>query len=179
MSGGSDGGPHLTVTIPRGSPIDLTLEVSMGRSDVDLGGLTLGEVSVNATMGEHRIDFQEPVVEGMRRLRLTTSMGNVEIDHLGNARANTISASGNMGNMRADLGGAWLPGEAADLTFEQSMGELTVRVPAHVRLDADVRSSEGGTQNPQQEIRQPDDPDAPVLRLRVTSSMGNTRVIQY
>ena len=171
--------PQLTITIPRAAPIDLSLQVGMGRSDVDLGGLSLGEVSVNAAMGEHRIDFREPVAEAIRHLRLSASMGNVSVDHLGNARAATVTTTGNMGNLTADLGGAWEPGSTADLTFEQSMGELTVRVPSDVRVDADVRSSDrdGGARPP--DIKQPDDPKAPTLHLRVTTSMGNSRVIQY
>jgi hypothetical protein len=178
---GGDAGdaPKLTVIIPRGSPIDLDLQMTMGRSEVDLGGLTLGEVSLNASMGEHRIDFHEPVVEGVRRLHINTSMGNVVIENLGNARADAINATGSMGNMTASLGGAWPPGATANLTFEQSMGELTLRVPSSVRLDASVTDSQGATTNRPEDVKPPDDPNAPTLRLRVKSSMGETRVIRY
>jgi hypothetical protein len=172
------GRPKLTVTIPRNAKIDLSLQMNMGRSEVDLGGLTLGEVSVNATMGEHRIDFREPVAESVRELRFNTSMGNVIIDNLGNARAQSITASGSMGNVTATLGGAWPPGEEADVRFEQSMGELTVRVPSNIRVDADVRSSQGESSRAPV-LKQPDDPQAPALRLRVTTSMGEARVVQY
>jgi hypothetical protein len=135
-------------------------------------------VQVNASMGEHRIDFQEPVVEGIRSLRLNASMGNVIVDNLGNARAETISTSGSMGNLTANLGGAWPSGGTSNVTFEQSMGELTVRVPSNIRVDADIRNSSNQNARPP-ELKQPDDPNAPTLRLRVTTSMGNSRVIQY
>lgn len=178
--GDGDGNrPRLTVTIPRGMPLDLDLTTSMGRSQVDLGGLTLREVSVNAAMGEHRLDFQEPVVEGMRELRLSNSMGNLNLENLGNARANTITASGSMGNVVANLGGAWTPGAEVNVNFEQSMGELTLRVPSNVRLEADVRESgkEGASRPP--DATPPDDPKAPTLRLKVNSSMGETRIVRY
>ena len=112
IGSGDDDGPELTVTLPRGTLIDLTLQLTMGKSEIDLGGLTLGEVDLNASMGEHRIDFREPVVETMRELRLNASMGNVVIDHLGNAHAETISGHGSMGNVTANLAGAWAPGVA-------------------------------------------------------------------
>ena len=177
-SGGEDE-PELTVTIPRGTPIDLTLQMSMGRSEVDLGGLTLGDVSISAAMGEHKLDFREPVVENVRELHLSNSMGNLSIEHIGNARPENISASGSMGNVTADLAGAWSPGSEANLRFEQSMGDVTVRVPSNVRVDADVRSGRGeGETNRTPALKQPDDPKAPMLRLFVTSSMGNARVIQ-
>jgi len=171
--------PELTVTLPRGIPIDLTLDLTMGKSEIDLGGLTLSEVDLNASMGEHRIDFREPVVETMRELRLNTSMGNVVFEHLGNARAETISGHGSMGNVTANLAGAWAPGSSTDLRFEQSMGDLTVRVPSNVKVDADVRNNQGDQERQQQPtLKQPDDPNAPTLRLRVNSSMGNARVVQ-
>lgn len=178
--GDGDGNrPRLTVTIPRGMPLDLDLTTSMGRSEVDLGGLTLRDVSVNAAMGEHRLDFQEPVVEGVRELRLSNSMGNLNLENLGNARANTITASGSMGNVIANLGGAWMPGAEANLTFEQSMGELTLRVPSSVRLEADVRESGGERRNGPPDVPPPDDPKVPTLRLKVNSSMGETRIVRY
>jgi hypothetical protein len=171
--------PRLTVTIPRGLLLDLDLTTSMGRSEVDLGGLTLRDVSVNAAMGEHRLNFQEPVVEGVRELRLSNSMGNLNLESLGNARANTVTASGNMGNFVANLGGAWTPGSEVNLSFEQSMGELTLRVPSDVRLEADVRESgkEGSSRPP--DVNPPADPTAPTLRLKVNSSMGETRIVRY
>ena len=176
--GSDDDGPELTVTLPRGTLIDLTLQLTMGKSEIDLGGLTLGEVDLNASMGEHTIDFREPVVETMRELRLNASMGNVVIDHLGNAHAETISGHGSMGNVTANLAGAWTPGSSTDLRFEQSMGDLTVRVPSNVRVDADVRSNQGEPNRQQPTLKQPDDPNAPTLHLRVNSSMGNARVVQ-
>ena len=182
VGGGGSGYPsRLTLTIPRGSPIDLNLQMTMGKSDVDLGGLTLGEVSVNAAMGEHVLDFHDPVVEGLRELRITTSMGNLKLENLGNAHADTIHASGNMGEGTANLGGAWPAGSTSSLTFEQSMGELTLRVPTNIRLDSDVRSSQGGetTSKTAQDAPLPDAPDAPTLRLRVNSSMAEARVIRY
>jgi hypothetical protein len=178
IGSGDDDGPELTVTLPRGTLIDLTLQLTMGKSEIDLGGLTLGEVDLNASMGEHRIDFREPVVETMRELRLNASMGNVVIDHLGNAHAETISGHGSMGNVTANLAGAWTPGSSTDFRFEQSMGDLTVRVPSNVRVDADVRSNQGEEKRQQPTLKQPDDPNAPTLRLRVNSSMGNARVVQ-
>jgi len=179
IGNGNEDGPELTITIPRGTPIDLTLEVSVGRSQIDLGGLTLGDVNVTATMGEHRLDFREPVVKNVRELRFSNSMGNLSLEHIGNARPETINATGSMGNVTADLAGAWSPGSESNLRFDQSMGDLTVRVPSNVRVNADVRSSQGGeSTNRTPALKQSDDPKAPTLRLHVTSSMGNARVLQ-
>jgi hypothetical protein len=182
FGGADDSGdrPQLTVLIPPAIPMDLTLRVSMGESRIDLGGLALGDVEVDASMGEHRLDFGQPVAGSVRRLRLDTSMGNMSVENLGNARPQAVETDGSMGNLTADLGGAWAPGSDAALSFTQSMGELTLRVPSDIRLETDFRNAEGRrAERPAADAEGSTDPNAPLLRLRVTSSMGETRVVRY
>ena len=179
IGNGSGNRPELTVIIPSGEEMDLSLRVSMGESRIDLGGLTLRDLDLDMSMGEHRIDFQSPVVEPLRRIRLTASMGNLDVENLGNARPEAIEGSGSMGNLTADLGGAWDPGSAASVTFAHSMGELTLRVPESVKLDAEIRESNAEARPRPSDTAQTDDPNAPVIKLRVSSSMGETRVVRY
>ena len=178
MGDGDSNRPELTVVIPEGAPMDLVLRLSMGESRVELGGLMLRDLDVDVSMGEHRIDFQTPVVEGLRRVRLNGSMGNINVENLGNARPQAIEGSGSMGNLIADLGGAWEPGSQAQMSFSHSMGELTLRVPTSVRLETDVRDGDGERRSTG-DTPQPDDPKAPVVKVRVSTSMGETRVVRY
>jgi hypothetical protein len=171
--------PRLTLLIPPAVPIDLSLSVSMGESRIDLGGLTLNDLGLDLSMGNHEVDFREPVVDGVTRLRLNTRMGNVRIENLGNARAKSVDASGSMGNLTADLGGEWKPGSEAELSFTQSMGQVRVSVPTNVRLQADVRDAEGKTRKVEPDGDETKDPKAPVIRVRVSTSMGEGRVTRY
>ena len=171
--------PKLTLLIPVGVPINLSLNVSMGESRIDLGGLTLSDLGLDLSMGNHEVDFRQPVVDGMTRFRLNARMGNVRVENLGNARAKSVDASSSMGNLTADLGGEWKPGSEAELSFTQSMGEVRVNVPNKVRLQADVRDAEGKTQNIGPDADETKDPKAPVLKVRVSSSMGEGRVTRY
>ena len=177
--GGSGGRPDVTVLIPEGVPIDLSLRVSLGESRIDLGGLNLRELGLDLSMGNHQVDFRTPVVVALRRVRLNARMGNVSVDNLGNARAQAIDSSGSMGNLTADLGGAWQPGAGAELSFTHSMGELTLNVPTKVRLETDYIISQGQTTSRPAVAEETDDPKAPVLRLRVSTSMGEGRIIRY
>jgi hypothetical protein len=179
FGGDSGGRPELTVIIPQGSPMDLSLRVAMGESRIDLGGLTLRELELAVSMGEHRIDFAQPLVEGPRRVRLDASMGDVRVENLGNTRALSVETTTSMGSLTADLGGAWEPGGDAALSFSQSMGELTLRVPSAVRLETDFRNSEGQSENRPAEATTDPDPKAPLLKLRVQTSMGESRVVRY
>jgi hypothetical protein len=171
--------PRLTLLIPPAVPIELSLNVSMGESRIDLGGLTLSELGLDLAMGNHEVDFSAPVVDGMTRLRLSARMGNVRVENLGNARARSVDASGSMGNLTADLGGDWRQGSEAELSFTQSMGQVRVDVPTNVRLEADVRDAEGKTQSVPADADETTDPKAPVIRLRVSTSMGEGRVARY
>jgi len=171
--------PRLTLLIPQAVPIELSLNVSMGDSRIDLGGLTLSDLGLDLSMGNHEVDFREPVVDGVTRLRLNTRMGNVRVQNLGNARAKSVDASGSMGNLTADLGGEWRPGSEAELSFTQSMGQVRVNVPTRVRLQADVRDSEGKKQSVPVDDDETKDPKAPVIKVRVSSSMGEASVTRY
>jgi hypothetical protein len=174
-----DNRPRLTLLIPPAVPIDLSLNVSMGESRIDLGGLTLSDLGLDLSMGNHEVDFRQPVVDGLTRLRLNARMGNVRIENLGNARAKSVDASGSMGNLTADLGGEWKPGSEAELSFTQSMGEVRVNVPTNVRLQADVRNGDGKARNIEPDGDETKDPKAPVIKVRVSTSMGEGRVTRY
>ena len=86
-----------------------------------------------------------------------------------------------MGNITADLGGAWESGSTPELMFTQSMGELWLNVSSgvDVRLDADVRNGNQSATQPDTAGAETAGPEAPVLKLRVSSSMGNTRINRY
>jgi hypothetical protein len=178
-SGGFDDRPEVTVLVPEGQPIDLSLRVAMGESRIDLGGLTLRDLGLDLSMGNHDVDFTKPVVEGLRRVSVSAHMGNVSIDNLGSAGAQSIDGTGSMGNLTADLGGTWPPGTDADVSFTQSMGELRLSVPSKVRLEASVTSSNPDRSERQVDENETTDPDAPRVRLRVSTSMGNSRINRY
>ena len=177
-NGNDEDQPRLTLLIPPGVLIDLSLNVSMGESRIDLGGLTLSDLGLDLSMGNHEVDFREPVVAGLRNIRLNARMGNVSVENLGNSGARSVDASGSMGNVTADLGGAWQPGSESEMSFTQSMGEVRLKVPTKVRLHADVRDASGKT-GTVPDADESTDPKAPVIKVRVSTSMGEGRVTRY
>ncbi len=171
---------RLTVLIPAGRPIALTLDVSRGESRIDLGGLTLTDLDADLSMGDHRLGFGEPLAEELQRLRVSGGMGNIELAQLGNARARELRVSSRMGNFTVDLGGKWATDNVSDLEVSHSMGDLRLRIPNSVRVTPDSRSSatmgESGRIERGEETA---DPDAPALRLDLSTTMGGTRIIRY
>ncbi len=178
--GGHDGAHNaLTVTIPREVPIDLRLRLRMGETRTDLGGLILTGLDAELSMGEHRLDFSEPLAGRPHRIRVAGGMGEVRLERFGNAGPRELDVEGRMGSLTVDLGGDW-PGDAvADLTVDNSMGELRLHVPDTVRIasDSDVSNMLGASGG----IPAADEAagEAPLVRLHLTNSMGETRIRRY
>ena len=177
---GSRGAPNaLTITIPAEVQIALTLKLSAAESRIDLGGLSLTDLEADLAMGEHLLDFSEPLAGAPRRVRVDGSMGLVRLERLGNARAMEMEVEGSMGSLSADLGGDWPRDAVPDLTLSHSMGELRIAIPAAVRIapDSDISAVLGETDR----IERADDTggEAPVVRLHLSTSMGETRVRRY
>lgn len=169
----------LTITIPVEVPIGLTLKLSAAESRIDLGGLTLTELEADLAMGEHLLDFSEPLAGAPRRVRVDGSMGLVRLERLGNARATELEVDGSMGSLTADLGGDWPRDVVSDLTLSHSMGELRLAIPTGVRIapDSDISAALGDADR----IERGDDTagEAPVVRLHLSTSMGEMRVRRY
>lgn len=181
VSGQGSGETRLTLRIPEDLPVDLSLRIGLGEARVDLGGLTLTGLRTELTMGNHELDFSRPVARDVDEIDLEFNMGNVTVANLGNARAARIEADGRMGSLVADLGGEWRPGSVTELTFTQSMGEARFRVPKSVRLmAATTESGPGGPDEPSRvEEDEPARPDAPVVKLNMRTSMGDSRISRY
>ena len=182
--GSALGGHHgahnaLTVTLPEGVPIALTLALRAGESRTDLGGLTLTGLDAEMVMGEHRLDFSEPLAGRPHSVRVEGGMGEVRLERVGNAGPRELEVSGRMGSLTVDLGGEW-PGDAvADLTLDNTMGELRLNVPDTVRIASDsdvsnVLGAAGGIPTANGA-----DDELPLLRLHVSNSMGETRIRRY
>jgi hypothetical protein len=84
-----------------------------------------------------------------------------------------------MGSLNADLGGAWRPGSDVPLSFTHSMGELRLSVPRTVRLETSIVNSQDQRERRDEPADETADPDAPLLKLRITTSMGESRVTRY
>ena len=171
------GRPTINVMIPEGVPMDLSLRVGLGESSIDLGGLSLRELTLDASMGNHRVDFRQPLASELDRVNLVARMGNISIGNLGNVRAKSIDAAGSMGNLIVDMGGDWKPGTESDVSVSHSMGELTVRVPRGIRLQ--TSGTAPGDNQGRPDAADETKADAPTLRLRLNTSMGDSRISRY
>jgi hypothetical protein len=167
---------RLRLQIPVDHPLSIEGKLSMGQSDVDLGGLALDCVKLELSTGEHRLSFHQPTPQPLSLLELDSSMGELTVIGAGNASPRRIEVRHGMGELVLDLTGQWRADGDVDLRF--SMGDSRVDLPradeaaaivekAHVSLgDRSVFDTPIG-QLPA---------GLPKVRVRASGGMGELRI---
>ena len=112
--------------------VDLTLDIALGAVDADLelGGLSLSQLSMQAGASQAVIRFSQPNRSRCRGAEITAGAAEVTVLGLGNSRCDRIDFEGGMGKVTLDFGGAWSSSSRA--TVRMAMGELTLRLPRRV-----------------------------------------------
>jgi hypothetical protein len=119
--------------------VDLDLDVTLGAVDADLelGGLSLSALTVQAGASQAVVRFSQPNRSRCRSAEITTGAAELTIVGLGNSRCDRIDFEGGMGKVTLDFGGTWTSSSRAEI--KMAVGELTLRLPrrAGVRLTLD------------------------------------------
>ena len=170
---GSEGQENsITLILPQGVPMRLTGDIGIGESNLDLGGLWLTQVDLGLGIGEHSVNFDEPLLYPMEDLRLSSSIGEVKVRRIGNASPSKVLLEHSLGEVSYDLRGAWLVDSEVDVAC--GIGECKVRLPGgDVNVDL-VRASVtiGEQRSPDRDRLNQAGPDAPTVRVDATASLG-------
>lgn len=167
---------RLRLRIPVDHPLSIEGKLSMGESDVDLGGLALDRVALELKAGEHRLSFHEPTPQPLSLLRLDGSMGEITVINAGNASPRRIEVKHGMGELLLDLTGKWRADGEVDIHF--SMGDSRVDLPRQDEAAAIVEKARvslgdrGVFDTPIAELPT----GVPKVRIRATGGMGELRI---
>ncbi|REJ84183.1 MAG: hypothetical protein DWQ36_17325 [Acidobacteria bacterium] len=171
---GNDPQNRLRISLPPDKPFDLVGEWGVGEVHAELGGLWLRTVDLEIGTGGHSVSFSTPTVQPVGEVRLRKSIGELEVDQLGNASPASAVITQRIGELRVDLDGAWIAD--ADLTLRNRLGELDVDAPRGARIE--VSGEAQGLV--ERRIDLPDESalpdDAPLLRLDLSAQVGEVRV---
>jgi hypothetical protein len=119
--------------------VDLDLDLTLGavQADIELGGLSLSELTVQAGASQAVIRFSSPNRSRCRAAEITAGAAELTVLGLGNSRCDRFELEGGMGKVTLDFGGAWTSSTQAEI--KMAVGELTLRLPrnAGVRLTLD------------------------------------------
>jgi hypothetical protein len=119
--------------------VDLDLDITLGAVDADLelGGLSLSALTMQAGASRAVVRFSQPNRSRCRTAAITTGAAELTMLGLGNSRCDRINFEGGMGKVTLDFGGTWSSSSHAEI--KMAVGELTLRLPrrAGVRLTLD------------------------------------------
>jgi hypothetical protein len=126
-------------TVAFAPAVDLDLDLTLGavQADIELGGLSLTDLTMEAGASQAVVRFSEPNQSRCRAAEITAGAAKLTILGLGNSRCDRFALEGGMGKVTLDFGGAWTSSTEAEI--KMAVGELTLRLPrtVGVRLTLD------------------------------------------
>lgn len=117
-------------------PLVLAANLGASEADIDLGGLTLVDLTVRSGASRSVVAFSSPTRGECRHATFTVGAGDIDVIGLANAGCREVRLDGGVGRATLDFTGAWK--RDAQVTVAMSMGVVTLRIPrgTGVRLDA-------------------------------------------
>lgn len=115
-----------TIELNRQVPLDLELRFGAGKADIQLGGLSLRNVSISTGASDADISFGEMNPIEAEEVSIEAGAADLHVTGLGRARARRIEFHGGVGATVLDFSGAAGNMEA---DIEMGVGSLTLRLP--------------------------------------------------
>ncbi|MBN1887704.1 MAG: hypothetical protein JW850_06925 [Thermoflexales bacterium] len=130
------------IRLDTSTPMRLTVGMGAGTSKLDLSGLRLTRLNVDAGASETTIRFNTPNPEQLSQIEVNSGAGKVELYSMGNANFERMSVKSGAGELSLDLNGAWT--RSASVEVIAGVGRVTVRVPREVGVKVKTGASPVG-----------------------------------
>lgn len=127
---------EMRLSLNRGVPLDLDLDLGATKATLDLGGLNLVGLRLDSGASETLLDFSTPNRGHMRSMDVDVGAASFEARNLANANTASIRVQGGVGSVELDFGGQWTQDVTADVDL--SLGKLTLHVPRDVGVRVQV-----------------------------------------
>jgi hypothetical protein len=111
---------------------DLSLDITLGAvdGDLELGGLRLTDLRLQAGASRAVVRFSQPNATRCRSASLGAGAAELSVLGLGNSRCEAIAFEGGVGRVTLDFGGAWT--SSAKVGVKMALGEVALRLPRQV-----------------------------------------------
>lgn len=129
---GSKGQLRQTASVTFSPKSDLSLTVALGAvdGDLELGGLRVTDLKLEAGASRATVRFSQPNAARCRIAALSAGAAELSVLGLGNSRCDRIAFEGGMGRVTLDFSGAWTSNAA--VSVRMALGEVTLRLPRQV-----------------------------------------------
>jgi hypothetical protein len=113
---------------------DLALAVTLGAvdGDLELGGLRLTDLALEAGASRATVRFTQPNAVRCRAAALTAGAAELTVLGLGNSRCERIAFEGGVGQVTLDFGGAWTSSSRVEV--KMALGKVALRLPRQVGI---------------------------------------------
>lgn len=119
-----------SVTFSPRSDLDLSLALGAVDGDLELGGLRLTALELEAGASRATVRFSQPNAARCRAATLSSGAAELTVLGLGNSRCDRISFEGGVGRVTLDFGGAWT--SSSRVAIKMALGEVALRLPRQV-----------------------------------------------
>jgi hypothetical protein len=177
---GREGG-DLRVALSPSVPLDLELDLSAGRGDVELGGMSIRNLRIQSNAAETTVRFSRRNLDRIRTLDIEASAGMVKVERAANGNASVIGVRGRVGSVELDLTGEWT--QSVTIDADLAVGSLRIRVPWDVGVSVQgrrvlTRLDHGGTlvERDGAMVSENLDEAEHQMSVRVNSSLGSVKV---
>ncbi|MCK9409696.1 MAG: LiaF domain-containing protein [Bacteriovoracaceae bacterium] len=138
-----DGGVHVNadvnfhadewyVELVEGIPLYLDVELGAGKSDFDLTGLMVNDLSISTGASSSKLDFDEMNRGEIKNLRIESGVSKFVANNLNNANFRKLDFEGGVGTYYLDFGGELKRDVKVDINV--GLGTMTVAVPRNIGL---------------------------------------------
>lgn len=161
------------------APIDLTINAGAYKGTLDLGGLSLVNLSVSDGASQAEVRFDQPNLVEMERLSYKTGASEVKLINLANANASRVSFDSGAGAYTLDFSGEL----QRDLNVDVSSGVSTIKiivpqgVPCRVTISGGLNNvSPSGTWTISQNVYEKGG-SGPRIDIDLDMGLGNLELI--
>lgn len=124
------------------SLLDLTINAGAYQGNIELGGLSIGSLTVADGASQAEWSFSQPNLVEMNTLRYGTGASSVSLDGLANSRASEIIFKGGAGDYTLDFSGQLQ--NDMDVSIDAGISNVKIVVPQGVSASLNI---DGGLSN--------------------------------
>ncbi len=126
----------VDLRLARSVPLDLSLELGAVDATVDMTGLSVKRLVVDAGASETRVRFDSLNPIPMETLEIHAGAASMHVTGLANAGVDDVTVEAGVGSVELDFDGEWTRDIA--VAANVGLGVLTIRVPSHVGIVLNV-----------------------------------------
>lgn len=128
---------RLRLNLTESIPVKLNVNTGVGDARLNLSGLKLERLEIEAGVGASKLSAYEPNPVDCESVRIKNGVGSMDAVGLGNLNFRDFEFEGGVGGANLDFTGEWRQG--ADVRIQVGVGGVTMRVPRDVgvRVEAE------------------------------------------